>query len=287
LTVCSKGSKSEHGDDDKLAKAKEELAKAQEELAKAEEDAHPKSSQQKKDDKPQAKKTRKNSKSSPKKKDEEDEADEQPKTPQKKARTGSKSEDKSQSKSGSTKSSSSSSSILEKGIIYFFIRGRVNIEDPSSVDEIQRTYIVLRPASSPDDAKPQPTSSHCRVLAVPKKVFPKTGRERWISFVEKAGVSLDDLKEKFLSGSEYQTKTRGTQHQPPAKPEGEGVYAITSTGRESHLCYILTRPEDLGEMQKKLGLKDKGSFIISTRNPEYPPPGGAGRLPEGPDFPEE
>jgi hypothetical protein len=286
LTVCSKGSKSEHGDDDKLAKAKEELAKAQEELAKAEEDAHPKSSQQKKDDKPQAKKTRKNSKSSPKKKDEEDEADEQPKTPQKKARTGSKSEDKSQSKSGSTKSSSSSS-ILEKGIIYFFIRGRVNIEDPSSVDEIQRTYIVLRPASSPDDAKPQPTSSHCRVLAVPKKVFPKTGRERWISFVEKAGVSLDDLKEKFLSGSEYQTKTRGTQHQPPAKPEGEGVYAITSTGRESHLCYILTRPEDLGEMQKKLGLKDKGSFIISTRNPEYPPPGGAGRLPEGPDFPEE
>lgn len=286
MTVCSKGSKSEHGDDDKLAKAKEELAKAQEELAKAEEDAHPKSSQQKKDDKPQAKKTRKNSKSSPKKKDEEDEADEQPKTPQKKARTGSKSEDKSQSKSGSTKSSSSSS-ILEKGIIYFFIRGRVNIEDPSSVDEIQRTYIVLRPASSPDDAKPQPTSSHCRVLAVPKKVFPKTGRERWISFVEKAGVSLDDLKEKFLSGSEYQTKTRGTQHQPPAKPEGEGVYAITSTGRESHLCYILTRPENLGEVQKKLGLKDKGSFIISTRNPEYPPPGGAGRLPEGPDFPEE
>lgn len=191
--------------------------------------------------------------------------------------------------SGTTKSSASS--ILEKGLIYFFLRGRVNTEDTSSVSDIARTYFVLRPASSSaDDAKPAQQhfqDKHARLLAVPKKTFPRTGRQRWISFVEKAGVSFADLEQTFLRGNDYETKTRGTQHTPAAKPEGEGVYAVTTTGRESHLCYILTRPGDLGEVQKKLGLKDKGSFIISTRNPEYPPPGGVGRLPEPPEFPEE
>lgn len=121
---------------------------------------------------------------------------------------------------------------------------------------------------------------------MPKKSFPKTGRERWISFVEKTGASFAELRDTFLSGGDYETKTRGTQHTPAAKPEAEGVYAITTTGRESHLAYILTRPRELGEVQTKLGLRDRGSFIISTRNPEYPPPGGAS-LPESPEFPEE
>ncbi|KAH8907731.1 hypothetical protein BR93DRAFT_958299 [Coniochaeta sp. PMI_546] len=194
----------------------------------------------------------------------------------------------SHTKSESKGHTKSSSSILEKGIIYFFLRGRVNTDNPFSVNDIARTYFLLRPASSPDDKQitfPD-TNTHTRLLAVPKKTFPKTGRERWISFVEKTGVSLADLQETFLSGNEYETKTRGTQHTPPAKPEGEGVYAITSTGRESHLCYILTRPEQLGEVQRELGLKEKGSFVISTRNPEFPPPGNA-RLPEAPEFSEK
>jgi hypothetical protein len=61
------------------------------------------------------------------------------------------------------------------------------------------------------------------------------------------------------------------------------VYALTSTGRESHLAYILTLPEKLDQVQKDLGLKDKGSFILSTKNPEYPGPANA-QLPEGPGF---
>jgi hypothetical protein len=64
------------------------------------------------------------------------------------------------------------------------------------------------------------------------------------------------------------------------------VYALTTTGRESHLAYLLTIPEELGEVQKEMGLKDRGSFIISTRNPEYPPPGNA-RLPDAPEFSQE
>lgn len=37
------------------------------------------------------------------------------------------------------------SSILEKGIIYFFFRGRVGIEDPQGIEDVARSYIVLRP----------------------------------------------------------------------------------------------------------------------------------------------
>ena len=43
------------------------------------------------------------------------------------------------------------SNVLEKGIVYFFTRGRVGVEDPNSVQDLQRSYFVLRPL--PDGAK--------------------------------------------------------------------------------------------------------------------------------------
>lgn len=62
------------------------------------------------------------------------------------------------------------SNILEKGIIYFFFRGRVGIDDPSSVDDLQRSYIVLRPIEK--DAKLSEgtigDAANSRLIAVPK-----------------------------------------------------------------------------------------------------------------------
>lgn len=37
------------------------------------------------------------------------------------------------------------SSILEKGIIYFFFRGRVGVDNPEGIKDIARSYLVLRP----------------------------------------------------------------------------------------------------------------------------------------------
>ncbi|KAM0556071.1 hypothetical protein ACHAPJ_006059 [Fusarium lateritium] len=180
------------------------------------------------------------------------------------------------------------SSVLEKGIIYFFIRGRVNLEDPESVDDIARSFIMLRPIAK--DARlgdgPIPDAGNTRLLALPKKKLPESGKERYMVFVEKSGASYDEIKKEFLDADEYDTKTAGTRRTPPAKPVGEGVYAITSTGRESHLAYLTTLPEKLEEVQKDLGLKDKGSFIISTKNPQYSGPQNT-QLPEGPGFPKE
>ncbi|KAI2638699.1 hypothetical protein GGS26DRAFT_542621 [Hypomontagnella submonticulosa] len=180
------------------------------------------------------------------------------------------------------------SNILEKGIVYFFIRGRVGIDEPSSVDDIRRSYMVLRPLAK--DAKlgegTIDDAGNTRLIAIPKKVFPLSGRDRWIAFVEKSHASFKTLKDEFLAASDYTTKTAGVRHTPAATPVAEGIYVITSTGRESHLAYMITLPEDLGEVQKEIGLKEKGSFIISTRNPQYEAPKGTA-LPQGPDYPKE
>lgn len=180
------------------------------------------------------------------------------------------------------------SSILEKGIIYFFFRGRVGIDHPSDPNEIARSYFVMRPL--PHGAKltdgPIGDDGNSRLLALPKKILPKSPKDRFMSFVEKAGTSFSDLRENFLSSSDYATKTAGTRHTPAATPVAEGVYAITTTGRESHLAYIITIPNALTEVQTDIGLREKGSFIVSLRNPQYEAPAAA-QLPQNPEFPKE
>ncbi|KAI1325088.1 hypothetical protein F5Y16DRAFT_278244 [Xylariaceae sp. FL0255] len=180
------------------------------------------------------------------------------------------------------------SNILEKGLIYFFFRGRVGIEEPSEVNEIQRSYMLLRPLDK--DAKLGEGTikdvGNTRLIAVPKKVFPQSGRDRWLAFVEKSSVSFSTLKDEFLSATDYMTKTVGARHSPAATPAAEGVYVITTTGRESHLAYVITLPSSLGEVQTELGLKEKGSFVLSTRNPQTSAPQGTA-LPESADYPQE
>lgn len=183
---------------------------------------------------------------------------------------------------------STPSSILEKGIVYFFFRGRVGIDNPERVSDIARSYMIMRPL--PKDAKltdgPIGDSGNSRLIAIPKKVLPQSGQDKWIAFVEKTNASFEELKKEFLAANDYDTKTAGTRHSPAATPFGEGVYAITTTGRESHMAYMLTLPEKLGEVQTEIGLKEKGSWILSTRNPQYPAPQNT-QLPEGPDFSKE
>lgn len=178
------------------------------------------------------------------------------------------------------------SNILERGIVYFLTRNRVGIEDSNDVGDLQRTYFVLRPLTGHKIGEgPIPDEKVSRLIALPKKTFPKSARDRFMTFVEKSNVTIKELRETFFQGKEYETKTQGTRHQPPVAPIGEGVYAITrSEDDTTHLVYSLTIPEELGELQEDLGLKDQGSFIISVKNPERAGPANA-RLPEGPKFP--
>jgi hypothetical protein len=101
------------------------------------------------------------------------------------------------------------SSILEKGVIYFFFRGRVGVEDPQGIEDVARSYIVLRPL--PIGAKlgegPLEDSGNARLLALPKKMLPKSKTDRFLMFVDKAKSTVKDLKENFVSGNEYATKS--------------------------------------------------------------------------------
>ena len=178
--------------------------------------------------------------------------------------------------------------LIERGIIYFFTRSRVNIENPHSVNDLQRTYFVLRPI--PQDVKLddglKKDDGNNRLIALPKKVFPRHHRDKFMAFVEKGKATINDLKEGFFPGSEYTTKTRGVQHQPPIMPIAEGVYSITRKDGSSYLTYILNIPMNIDEVQYDLGLQPKGSFIVSVKNPERPGPPQA-RLPKGPELPKE
>lgn len=187
----------------------------------------------------------------------------------------------------SEREASTPSSVLEKGIIYFFFRGRVGIDDPSDVQDIARSYIVLRPL--PHGAKlgngPIGDDGNCRLLALPKKVLPVSIQDKFMLFVERAKSTTQQIKDS-LTASDYATKTAGTRHTPAAAPIGEGIYAITTTGRESHLAYILTIPSAISEVQRDMGLQDRGSFVASVKNPQYEGPANA-TLPKGPEFPKE
>ncbi len=187
----------------------------------------------------------------------------------------------------SKREESTPSNILEKGIIYFFFRGRVGINEPNDVSDIARSYIILRPL--PHGAKlgdgPIGDAGNNRMLALPKKVLPVSPKDRFMTFVEKANISMDDVKSQ-LSSSDYTTKTAGARHTPAAAPIGEGIYAITQTGRETHLAYILTIPSELGEIQQGVGLRQRGSYITSAKNPQSSGPANA-NLPQGAEYPQE
>jgi len=164
----------------------------------------------------------------------------------------------------------------------------VGIEDPASVQDVARSYIVLRPL--PQNAKltdgPIDDLKNNRLLALPKKVLPRSHRDTFMTFVDKAGATIEELKEEFLQGSTYSTQTTGVRQTPPVTPIGEGIYAITTTGRETHLAYMLTIPSELGEVQEEMGLFNKGSFVLSTKNPEQKGPANT-NLPQGPGYPQE
>jgi hypothetical protein len=181
------------------------------------------------------------------------------------------------------------SNILEKGVIYFFTRNRVSVDEAESVGDLQRTFFVLRPlpaGAKLGDGAVQDLKNN-RLFALPKKVFPKSHNDRFMAFVEKANTSVQDLKDNFFQGSEYNTQTQGTRSNDPVTPVAEGVYLITRTeDATTHLVYSTTVPSEMGEVQEDLGIKNQGSFIISVKNPERSGPASAS-LPQKPDFSKE
>ena len=153
--------------------------------------------------------------------------------------------------------------LLERGDIYFLYRPRVGHEGAAGLGDVQRLYAVLHPRGH----------SWYRRLVIGKKRLPETGeRERSWAYVDRVG----DRPERVtgdLRAFRYETRTRGERAQPPARPVGEGVYAIVEHRDHVHLAYALELPRDYGDVQAELGIFPEASYIVVVMNPELKSPG--------------
>lgn len=169
-----------------------------------------------------------------------------------------------------------SPNVVERGDIFFLYRPRVDEDDPSGLPDVQRFFVVLRP----DRGK-------IRLLVVGRKRLPDASRhERNWGFVAKVTKAPDEI-EKDLREETYETKTRGEQRQPAARPAGEGRYVIAVMDGQMHLAYALEHPEHPAEVQQAFKIAPEASFALSVKNPEAgsPPGMGLGKDQEA-DYPE-
>ncbi|RUS15457.1 hypothetical protein BC938DRAFT_476933 [Jimgerdemannia flammicorona] len=172
--------------------------------------------------------------------------------------------------------------ILESGHIYFFYRPKVDAKEANAVEDVQRLYFVLKPkhakagnakASAKADAS---NSRKNRLVVVPRKKLPETHQKaRYWGFVRKTAADVKDLAS-YLDEEKYETKTKGPRTVAPARPAGEGVYAIVEHDHHTHLAYVLTLPKQPGEVQEAFNITKEGSFIISVKNPDTTNPPYAG-----------
>ncbi|HYG88358.1 MAG TPA: hypothetical protein VD978_19115 [Azospirillum sp.] len=156
--------------------------------------------------------------------------------------------------------------VVERGDIFFLYRPKVETEEAEGLSDVQRFFLVLRPEGE----------TPMRLMIIGRKHLPDIDtHERVWGFVEEVTDSPEVIQEE-LGREHYPTKTRGERHQPPARPAGEGVYAVVQTGRRLHLAYELELPDRPGEVQRALNIAPQGSFAISVKNPEQGAPPGVG-----------
>ena len=160
--------------------------------------------------------------------------------------------------------------LLEHGDIFFLYRPKVDEDDPSGGEDVQRFFFVLRPQGG----------GKVRLCVVGRKHLPEVdGHERVWGFVDMVANEARKLEQE-LREDRYETKTRGEQRQPAARPAGEGVYAVTLEDGQMHLSYELELPEKPKEVQREFNIAPRASFALSIKNPEKGAPKGAGLRPE-------
>ena len=156
--------------------------------------------------------------------------------------------------------------VVEAGDIFFYYRPKVNEEDPEGLGDVQNFGVVLRPEGG----------AQVRLLVVGRKRMPDVDEhERLWGVVEAVAGSAKEI-EPGLREERYETKTRGEQRQPAARPAGEGRYLLSREDGQLHLSYVLEMPATPGEVQKSLRIQPEASYALSIKNPEKGSPANAG-----------
>lgn len=156
--------------------------------------------------------------------------------------------------------------VQERGDIFFFYRPKVDKEEAHGAGDVQRLYLVLRPAA---EHGKQPVF---RLVVMGRKALPDPSKKStpYWGFVDIATTDVQRLKA-ALRGREYDTATRGHRHLPDSRPAGEGVYRILRhNSHHTHLVYKLEYPPEgvEGEPQEALNITREASFLIQIKNPD-------------------
>ncbi|KAI8093070.1 uncharacterized protein BX664DRAFT_328853 [Halteromyces radiatus] len=158
---------------------------------------------------------------------------------------------------------------MENGHIYFLFRPKIDVEDPESIQDVQHTYIILKPSFT--KATKHPEKRQPTMIIVGAKKLPSAKRhDRYWGFVAASSKDMNGLVNDFKESTHY-TKTRGERTVPAARILGEGVYSISKRGRNSYLAYILKTPDEPTQVQNAFHLEKEASMIFTIKNPTKPP----------------
>lgn len=171
-----------------------------------------------------------------------------------------------------TQKEEQASRFLEKGLIYFFYRPKVGLEEVHSLEEVQRLYMLLIPKETmkKEDLEHR---KHRMVLLTKKRLPDVHSHARYWGFVEETSEEMKAVRSE-LGEITYSTKTRGERKIEAARPAGRGFYGIIRHGNHTHLAYVLELPEEIGEVQEAFNITKEGSYIVTVKNPTVSAPMG-------------
>ncbi|KAF9393131.1 hypothetical protein CPB97_000033 [Podila verticillata] len=175
--------------------------------------------------------------------------------------------------------------VIEKGHAFFFYRPKIDVDKPSSTDDVQKLYMLLSPdnaagrLATEDKVRLRSKPSHTgkprhRLLIIPQKSLPSPGKgpeSRVWAFVDEASADLEKLENR-LERYTYSTKTRGRRTQESARLIGEARYDIILDHNHSYFVYELEVPQLPGEVQHSFNILKEGQFLMQVKNPEIQTP---------------
>ncbi|KAG6916180.1 hypothetical protein DXG01_008110 [Tephrocybe rancida] len=198
--------------------------------------------------------------------------------------------------------------VIERGHLYFFYRPKVQHEEAHSLDDAKNLHMLLVPRppkfstyetsteklDNEDDeaADMQVVSPGADAVPAAETVNELKKRFRLI-LIGKKQLPDPETGEQGLGEKTYETKTRGTRHEEPARLAARGAYAIVNNDPEvpskctTHFGYHISHPSDIGDVQKELGISKAASFVLQVKNPLAPttdPRQGHGK---GAEYPQE
>lgn len=149
--------------------------------------------------------------------------------------------------------------VIESGKIRFFVRPRVEVEAPTTLEDVQRFSFTLAPRNR----------GSVRRISVGKKRMPDPRvRERQWAYVDRVGSAAHVVSD--LGPRRYTTKTRGVRNQPGVVEVARGTYAIATHRDHAHLLYELETESDAvsGTLLRQLRIVARASYIAAVFNPE-------------------